>query len=118
MTTKARIRRWAEAGRDINDSWSEGARPQDKQFELTADFKMTGDQPQAVAKLSDSIANGAAHQTMMQIQHQHVQFGLVGFGIAISKAIADTERFHRRAMQIVFAVLMLILGLLLMNYTE
>ena len=60
----------------------------------------------------------AAHQTMMQIQHQHVQFGLVGFGIAITKAIADTERFHRRAMQIVFAVLMLILGLLLMNYTE
>ena len=67
MTTKARIRRWAEAGQDINDSWSEGAKPRDKQFELTADFKMTGDQPQAVAKLSDTILNGAAHQTMMGV---------------------------------------------------
>ena len=67
MTTKARIRRWAEAGRDINDSWSEGAKPQDKQFELTSDFKMTGDQPQAVAKLSESVLNGAAHQTMMGV---------------------------------------------------
>ena len=67
MTTKARIRRWAEAGRDINDSWSEGAKPQDKQFELTADFKMTGDQPQAVAKLSESVLSGTSHQTMMGV---------------------------------------------------
>ena len=67
MTTKARIRRWAEAGRDINDSWSEGAKPQDKQFDLLADFKMTGDQPQAVAKLSDSILSETTHQTMMGV---------------------------------------------------
>jgi hypothetical protein len=60
----------------------------------------------------------SAHQTMMAVQNQHVHFGLVGFGIAISKAVADTERFHPRAMQILFAILMLALGLLLMTYTE
>jgi hypothetical protein len=70
--------------------------------------------PQAHAASMDA----SAHQAMMGIQDQHVHFGLVGFGIAISKAIADTERFHPRAMQVVFAVLMLFLGLLLMTYTE
>ena len=62
--------------------------------------------------------DASAHQTMMQVQHQHIQFGVTGFGIAISKAIADTERFHPRWMQVIFAVLMLVLGLLLMTYTE
>lgn len=70
--------------------------------------------PQAHATSMDA----SAHQAMMQIQHQHVHFGLVGFGIAISKAVADTERFHPRSMQVIFAVLMLVLGLLLMTYTE
>jgi len=55
---------------------------------------------------------------MMQVQHQHIQFGVTGFGIAISKAVADTERFHPRWMQVIFAVLMLVLGVLLMTYTE
>jgi hypothetical protein len=54
----------------------------------------------------------------MGIQHQHVQFGLVGFGIAISKAVADTERFHPRWMRIIFATLMALLGMLLITYTE
>jgi putative copper resistance protein D len=62
--------------------------------------------------------SSSAHQTMMQIQNQHVHFGLVGFGIAISKAIADTERFHPRWMRVIFAVFMMILGLLLITYTE
>jgi len=60
----------------------------------------------------------AAHQAMMGIQNQHAQFGLVGFGIAISKAIADTERFHPRWMRMIFAALMLFLGMLLITYTE
>ena len=55
---------------------------------------------------------------MMEIQNQHVQFGLVGFGIAISKAIADTERFHPHWMRVAFAALMLFLGMLLITYTE
>ena len=65
-----------------------------------------------------AFMDAGAHQTMMQVQHQHIQFGLTGFGIAISKAVADTERFHPRWMQVIFAVLMLVLGLLLMTYTE
>ncbi len=67
MTQNTRIRRWAEAGRDINDSWSEGAKPEDRRFELTADFKMTGDQPRAVERLSQGIVEGASRQTMMGV---------------------------------------------------
>ena len=70
--------------------------------------------PQAHAASMDA----SAHQAMLQIQDQHVHFGLVGFGIAISKAVADTERFYPRWMQVLFAVLMLVLGLLLITYTE
>jgi hypothetical protein len=70
--------------------------------------------PQAHAAAMDA----SAHQAMMEIQSQHVQFGLVGFGIAISKAVADTERFHPRWMRVIFAALMLILGMLLITYTE
>jgi hypothetical protein len=70
--------------------------------------------PQAHAAGMDATA----HQAMMEIQHQHVQFGVVGFGIAISKAIADTERFHPRWMRVIFAALMAFLGVLLITYTE
>jgi hypothetical protein len=70
--------------------------------------------PQAHAASMDA----SAHQAMIQVQDQHIHFGLVGFGIAISKAVADTERFHPCWMQRLFAVLMLVLGLLLMTYTE
>ena len=70
--------------------------------------------PQAHAAAMDP----STHQAMMEIRNQHVQFGLVGFGIAISKAVADTERFHPRWMQVIFAALMLILGMLLITYTE
>ena len=70
--------------------------------------------PQAHAAGMDA----AAHQTMLKIADQHVHFALVGFGIAISKAIGDTGRFHPRLMRILFAALMLVLGLLLITYTE
>lgn len=60
----------------------------------------------------------AAHQAMLAIEDQHVYFAVVGFGIAISKAVADTGRFHPRLMRILFAALMLVLGLLLITYTE
>ena len=62
--------------------------------------------------------DASAHQAMMAIQHQHIQFGVTGFGIAVSKAVADTERFHPRSMQVIFAVLMLVLGVLLITYAE
>ena len=60
----------------------------------------------------------AAHRAMLAIEGQHVHFAVVGFGIAISKAVADTGRFHPRLMQILFAALMLVLGFMLITYTE
>ena len=60
----------------------------------------------------------AAHLTMLKIEDQHIHFAVVGFGIAVSKAIADTGRFHARAMRIVFAALMMVLGVLLITYSE
>ena len=60
----------------------------------------------------------SAHLSMQKIEHQHIHFAVVGFGIALSKAIADTRRFHTRLMRVLFALLMVTLGLLLITYTE
>ena len=60
----------------------------------------------------------SAHLSMQKIEHQHIHFAVVGFGIALSKAIADTGRFHTRLMRVLFALLMVTLGLLLITYTE
>jgi len=70
--------------------------------------------PQAHAASMDP----SAHQAMEKIGGQHIHFAVVGFGIAISKAVADTERFHPRLLRILFAALMMVLGLLLITYTE
>ena len=70
--------------------------------------------PQAHAAGMDA----SAHLSMQKIEGQHIHFAVVGFGIAISKAIADTGRFHARAMRVLFAALMMVLGLLLITYTE
>jgi excinuclease ABC subunit B len=37
------------------------------EFKIVSDYKMTGDQPQAVRLLSDGILNGAAHQTLLGV---------------------------------------------------
>jgi len=39
--------------------------PEQKQFELTSDFKPTGDQPEAIAKLLDGLKKGERHQTLL-----------------------------------------------------
>ena len=70
--------------------------------------------PQAHAAGMDA----SAHLTMQKIEGQHIHFAIVGFGIAISKAIADTGRFQARAMRVLFAALMMVLGVLLITYTE
>ena len=67
MTEFTRAKKWAEAGKEIKDVWAAGARPQDKRFELVADFKMTGDQPQAVARLAQGVNDGAIFQTMLGV---------------------------------------------------
>ena len=36
-------------------------------FELSAPYKPAGDQPQAIAKLTEGLAAGAAHQTLLGV---------------------------------------------------
>ena len=67
MTEFTRAKKWADAGKEIKDVWAAGASPEDKPFELVADFKMTGDQPQAVARLARGINEGATYQTMLGV---------------------------------------------------
>ncbi|MBI3896103.1 MAG: hypothetical protein HY313_09250 [Acidobacteria bacterium] len=62
--------------------------------------------------------DAAAHLAMQKIEHQHLGFAVVGFGIALTKAIGDTGWFRPRLMQILFALLMVLLGGLLIAYTE
>ena len=37
------------------------------EFQLASEFRMTGDQPQAVARLSKAVQDGVTHQTMMGV---------------------------------------------------
>ncbi|PKB80399.1 MAG: excinuclease ABC subunit B [SAR202 cluster bacterium Io17-Chloro-G9] len=37
------------------------------EFQLASEFQMTGDQPQAVARLAKGVVDGATHQTMMGV---------------------------------------------------
>src|SRR4030066_1602448 len=37
------------------------------QFKIVADFKMTGDQPQAVDKLAEGLEKGFKHQTLLGV---------------------------------------------------
>jgi len=67
MTEFTRAKKWADAGKEIKDVWAAGASPAEKRFELVADFKMTGDQPQAVARLAQGINDGAIFQTMLGV---------------------------------------------------
>ncbi|MEK7806471.1 MAG: excinuclease ABC subunit UvrB [Chloroflexota bacterium] len=67
MSASTRGRRWAEAGREINDVWSAGAHPEDRPFELVSEFKMTGDQPQAVARLSKGVLDDVPRQALLGV---------------------------------------------------
>ena len=67
MTKITRAKKWADAGKEIKDVWAAGASPEDRRFELVADFKMTGDQPQAVARLAQGVNDGAIFQTMLGV---------------------------------------------------
>ncbi len=62
--------------------------------------------------------DATGHLTMQKIQHQHLGFAMTGFGIAVSKAFADVGKFHPRLMRNLFAALMVVLGCLLLAYTE
>ena len=65
MTTYARGKKWAEAGKEVNDR--RNARPEDRPFQLVADFAMTGDQPVAVERLADGVDKGVARQSLLGV---------------------------------------------------
>ena len=67
MTQNSRIKNRVEAGKEIAEITASGPRPENRRFELTADFSMTGDQPQAVARLAEGVLNGTSHQTMLGV---------------------------------------------------
>ena len=67
MATYARGKKWADAGRNIQKVWDSEIQPADRKFELVADFQMTGDQPNAVARLAEGVSNGVAKQTMLGV---------------------------------------------------
>ncbi len=67
MTTYARGKKWADAGKEISKTKNSGAQPEDRQFELVADFGMTGDQPNAVSRLAKGVDDGALRQSLMGV---------------------------------------------------
>jgi len=67
MATSARGKRWADAGDEIQKVWNADIQPEDKKFQLVADFEMTGDQPAAVARLAEGVEKGAERQTMLGV---------------------------------------------------
>ena len=67
MATSARGKKWADAGEEIQKVSNADIQPEDRKFELVADFEMTGDQPAAVARLAEGVEKGAARQTMLGV---------------------------------------------------
>ena len=65
MTTYARGKKWAEAGQEVNER--RNAQPEDRQFQLTAEFGMTGDQPGAVSRLADGVDGGMPRQSLLGV---------------------------------------------------
>ena len=65
MTVYARGKKWAEAGKQVNER--RNAEPEDRRFQLTADFGMTGDQPSAVARLSEAVEGGMPRQSLLGV---------------------------------------------------
>ena len=66
MTTYTRGKKWADAGQQINETRALHTL-EDRQFELVADFSMTGDQPAAVSRLADGVVNETPRQTLMGV---------------------------------------------------
>ena len=65
MTTYTRGKKWADAGIEVNER--RNAQPEDRQFQLVADFGMTGDQPGAVSRLAESVSGGVSRQTLLGV---------------------------------------------------
>ena len=65
MTVYTRGKKWAEAGKDVNER--RNAQPEDRPFQLAADFGMTGDQPGAVARLAEGLEGGMPRQSLLGV---------------------------------------------------
>jgi hypothetical protein len=64
-------------------------------------------------------AHGADHmEVMRRIQSQHVGFAVTGFGIALTKGLAETPFAWRPFFRHLFPTLLLVLGALLLMYVE
>ncbi len=67
MVEVSRGRRWAEAGREVEEARAAGAHLEDRPFELVSEFAMTGDQPSAVSRLAAGVSEGIAKQTLLGV---------------------------------------------------
>jgi copper resistance protein D len=59
-----------------------------------------------------------AMQTMMRVKGQHLRFAGVGVGIAVAKGISETRVPWRPIFHRLWPLLMIVLGVLLLLYTE
>ncbi|MDE0824347.1 MAG: DEAD/DEAH box helicase family protein, partial [Dehalococcoidia bacterium] len=67
MAPYARAEKWTEAGQNVQKTWNANIQPEGRKFELVSDFNMTGDQPTAVARLSEGVEKGLTRQTMLGV---------------------------------------------------
>ena len=67
---------------------------------------------------SDDMQAPHAMETMEHIQRQHRWFASVGFGIAVAKGLAETTPKWNQVFKITWPSLLIVLGVLLMLYTE
>ena len=65
MTTYTRNKKWTDAGQEVNRR--RNSTPENRPFQLTADFAMTGDQPAAVARLSQAVETGTTRQSLLGV---------------------------------------------------
>jgi putative copper resistance protein D len=63
--------------------------------------------------------HGAHHmETMEHIQNQHHAFAAAGGGVALTKGLAEVQTTWQQAFQKMWPTLLIVLGVLLMMYTE
>jgi len=67
---------------------------------------------------SDDMQAPHAMETMEHIQRQHRWFASVGFGIALTKGLAETTPKWKQILKNTWPSLLIVLGVLLMLYTE
>jgi hypothetical protein len=59
-----------------------------------------------------------AMQTMVRVQHQHLHFAEAGAGAAVAKGLAETNARWYSVFSKVWPLFMIVLGVMLMMYTE